>query len=592
MPDKPLRELSSRLILRNLYFMVGSALLLVILSSGIMLWRLSAVSAHERLLTTYHLNASTQIDLLLTELTALERHEYRNAAYTALSSDEHPRTPVHVHSRASIDLAGALLAINEVINQIADLEQQFEKLEYVDTVRRLLHYHDRLQTLGSPTNAGNHLPPDQWSSNVSLLQTTAEQLRRLHIRDAGYLSEQLKTELQFDLWLVLGASLVLLAAGGTATLRLVQRVRRLMGLQFESDRSFRELLEAAPDAMVIVNQHGEIALLNGQAEQLFGYSRAELMGKSVETLIPKRYRSHHLDYRKSFFNTPQIRAMGVDRELLALRKDGSELPVEISLSHVKRENDLLVSTSVRDVSARKHIEGALQTLARSELASSDAFFRECIKSLSTAFGARYAFFALLEDDTRDTVRTTTIYANGRFVDNFSYKLKHTPCEEVLTHDKQIIPRGAMARYPKDEMLQRMKMDAYYGAPLISTSGKKLGLVVVGHTEPLLAEHLAELLLDVYATRISNQLERREAEQALYESERYNRTLFEQSPVGLALVRMNGELVDVNPAYASIIGRSVEEALGLTYWEFTPDDYAEQEQTAIAQPGEHAPLWSL
>jgi protein-histidine pros-kinase len=127
-----------------------------------------------------------------------------------------------------------------------------------------------------------------------------------------------------------------------------------------SEEKASGLLEAAPDAMVIANAEGTIVLVNARAEEVFGYSRDELLGSSVDQLVPESFRARHREHRSAYFQSPRVRPMGIDLELFGVRKDGSRFPVEISLSPLETPDGLVVSAAIRDVTDRRQIEAELR----------------------------------------------------------------------------------------------------------------------------------------------------------------------------------------------------------------------------------------
>ncbi len=120
-----------------------------------------------------------------------------------------------------------------------------------------------------------------------------------------------------------------------------------------SDLTFKVIVESMPSAVVLMNSEGNITFVNTQTEKLFGYNREELIGQKIEILIPGRFRHHHPKLRDGFFHSPGIRAMGADRELYALHKDGREIPVEIGLNPMKTDSEFLVLASIIDITERK-----------------------------------------------------------------------------------------------------------------------------------------------------------------------------------------------------------------------------------------------
>lgn len=136
-----------------------------------------------------------------------------------------------------------------------------------------------------------------------------------------------------------------------------------------AEERFRAAVEAAPNAMIMVDSEGRMTLVNTQTERLFGYSRAELIGKPIEMLVPERFRGSHHGYRAAFLANSSVRPMGSGRDLFGLRRDGSEVPIEIGLNPIETSEGMFVLSSIADITERKRSERQLrqrsEELARS-----------------------------------------------------------------------------------------------------------------------------------------------------------------------------------------------------------------------------------
>ena len=146
---------------------------------------------------------------------------------------------------------------------------------------------------------------------------------------------------------------------------LVISIIRDVSQRRRADAKFRDLLESAPDGIVVVDRAGAIVLVNTQTELLFGYPREELVGRPIEALVPERYKRIHVEHREGYVANPKARPMGsAAMSLFGRRRDGSEFPVEISLSPIDTEEGELVAAAIRDISERKRVENQLRSSLR------------------------------------------------------------------------------------------------------------------------------------------------------------------------------------------------------------------------------------
>jgi PAS domain S-box-containing protein len=321
--------------------------------------------------------------------------------------------------------------------------------------------------------------------------------------------------------------------------RLEQEVRILRQIAFASglfqgDVTVRTLLESLAEGVVIIDDSGTVLLVNSRAEQLFGYRREEIVGKPHSLLIPERFREIHEEHQANFFEEPRVRPMGELLDLAGRRKDGSEFPVEISLSFIETINGTLVMAFVSDISLRKKYE--------SHLRESEELFRihvECVKD--------YAIFML---DEQGNVLNWNAGAE---------RLKGY-------HDEEIIGRHFSCFYPEE------KRKAGKPEKDLETAHKKGRIEEEGWR---VRKDGSLFWADVIITALRDEsgslrgfsnvtrdiTERRQSEKALRFSEARYRALYRDNPTMIAVLNADLTMLSVNPSCAGQLGYAIDELEG-------------------------------
>ena len=261
-----------------------------------------------------------------------------------------------------------------------------------------------------------------------------------------------------------------------------------------SSELVRSVLDSAPDAMIIIDSSGQILFANRQVSALFGYSAAELVGGPIETLLPERFRARHAGHRGDYTHNVRVRPMGIGLELFGMRKDGTEFPVEISLSPIEQGNDIRVAAAIRDVTERKQTEKAL---------------KEARREAEHANLAKSRFLATASHDLRQPLQTLGLLSGALRRMNKEEEYREILREQELAVDAMSrllnalldiskLESGAikleLTDFDMDSLFEQLRHD--FGA-LASNKGLQLAIDkphVCVHSDPALVSQMLRNLL--------------------------------------------------------------------------------------------------
>ncbi len=340
-----------------------------------------------------------------------------------------------------------------------------------------------------------------------------------------------------------------------------------------SEQKFIKIFQVGPSLSFICSlDNNEIIDINDSFLTKTGYERGDLKGKKItktQLFDDNEYREINqlLIQNKKYQN----------QDIRLTTKSGQIIQCIASAEIIEIQNQQAVIHIFNDITARMEAEKKIKQ--RNELIKNiqkgiatkigKDFFKTTIQQLANVLNADYTFIGEINLPDKKTINTLAYYKKGIFADNFEYKIKNTPTEQLLNGTIYFCLKTINQKFSDDDLLKQMNAEGYIGSPLFNSQGKVIGVLVAIFEKPVENEELGKQMLEIFSARAGTELERTQTERALIESENKYRELFESANDSIVLAK-DDILVDCNQKTLKIFEASREEILGKTLFDVSPE----------------------
>jgi PAS domain S-box-containing protein len=353
-----------------------------------------------------------------------------------------------------------------------------------------------------------------------------------------------------------------------------------------SEESYRAIFDTTEDAIFVHDwDTGAIVDVNPKACERFGYTVEEMRRLRIGDFSSNVY---PYTEDEGMRRIEQAKAGGPVRfEWHRRSRDGSLHWDEVCLKAAVIAGERRVLAFTREITQRKQAEDALRSAALAvSSVEGDTVFRDLARQLATTLNVDICFVARFVEGDGTRMRTLACWMDGRFVTDYEYALKGTPCEAVVGRRFLFYPHGIGEVFPEGSF-RPLNVESYAAFPLFDMQSRSLGLIAVVDRKPMADAALIESVLKIFAARAASEIERKDAEAELRASEEQYRAIFNTSVDGMLVLDEAGRLVDANPAFLEMVGYRRDEILGAYPRQLVPPDSTEvcAELTSIAARGE-------